>query len=121
MFPGRSRVGLEAEARLVVPDGFVEFPLQAETDREVAMRVGVPRIDLDHLAQMRDRFIELVARTEQHGEIEVRVGVVRIEPHGARNSAIGVVGSSWPAAGSRRLNRTRSSSGLRRTARAKMR
>ena len=83
MFPGRSRVGLEAEARPVVPDGFVEFPLQAKTDGQVAMGIGVPRVDLDHLAQVRDRFTELVARTEQHGEIEVRIGIVRIQPYGA--------------------------------------
>ena len=59
MFPGRRRVGLEAEARPVVPDGFVEFPLQAKTDGQVAMRIGVPRVDLDHLAQVRDRVLKV--------------------------------------------------------------
>jgi len=94
MFPGRSRVGLKAEARPVVPDGFVEFPLQAKTDGQVAMGIGVPRVDLDHLAQVRDRFTELVARTEQHGEIEVRVGIVRIQLHGATELGDRVIGSS---------------------------
>ena len=94
MFSGRSRGGLEAEARPGVPDGFVEFPLQAEADREIAMRVGVPWVDLDHLAQVCNRFIELVARTEQHGEIEVRVGIVRIQLYGATELGDRVIGSS---------------------------
>ncbi len=94
MFSGLSRGGLEAEARPVVPDGFVEFPLQAKTDGQVAMGIGVPRVDLDNLAQVRDRFIELVARTEQHGEIEVRVGIVRIQPHGATELGDRVIDSS---------------------------
>ena len=94
MFPGHRRVGLEAEARPVVPDGFVEFPLQAKTDGQVAMGIGVPRVDLDHLAQVRDPFTELVAWTEQHGEIEVRVGIVRIQLHGATELGDRVIGSS---------------------------
>ena len=94
MLPGRSRVGLEAKARPVVADGVVEFPLQAKTDGQVAMGIGVSRVDLDHLAQVRDRFIEPVARTEQHREIEMRVGIVRIQLHGATELGDRVIGSS---------------------------
>ena len=94
MLPSRGRVGLKTETGLVVPDRLLEFTLQTEDDSEIAMRVSVSRVDLDHLAQVRDRFIELVPRTEQHGEIEVRVGIVRIQLHSATELGDRLVRSS---------------------------
>src|SRR4029078_8970312 len=43
------------------------------------MGVGVPRVDLNHTAKMRDRLLYLIAWTEQDREVEARISVISVE------------------------------------------
>jgi hypothetical protein len=81
VLPRGGEVRLNPEAGSIVPDSLFNFPLQAQGDRQVAVGVGISRVDFDDSCEVADGFVELIARSEQHRQVEMRISIVGIEAH----------------------------------------